>query len=198
MEQKLLTTNQLDALREVFNMGAGNATTSLSSMLGKVVRMSVPSVNMKELNSIIEEAGEDEVVGIVVRVLGDIPGNVLIIFDYKAAVEMISSFIGGVEKVSEMGESVMSEVGNILSTSYMSAVSKFTHLVIRPSVPAVACDMFSSILSTTVLESGQYDKYILDIETIFKDEKNQNLGAHFYYVPVPGAIERLLKTIGVK
>ncbi|HEY5525177.1 MAG TPA: chemotaxis protein CheC, partial [Clostridium sp.] len=101
------------------------------------------------------------------------------------------------EEFSELGNSVLCEIGNILSGSYMNAIAQFTGLRVVASVPAVSVDMLSAILATTFVESGQYDEYILDIETVFLDENNSNVGAHFYYIPVPGSIEKILKTIGV-
>lgn len=189
---------QLDALKEVSNIGAGNAATALSMMLGKTIDMTVPSVNMIELNDLFDSVGEEVVVGIVVRVIGDIGGNILIIFKNDIAKDIIEMLLGRrEEEYTELGNSVLCEIGNILSGSYMNAISQFTGLKVISSVPAVSCDMISAILSTTFLESGQFEDYILDIETVFLDEKRKNFGAHFYYVPVPNSLEKILKSIGV-
>ena len=201
MEQQF-SSIQLDALREVTNIGVGNAATALSNLIGTKIDMSVPSVNMIELNSIINDFGEYPVLGIIVRVLGEIPGNILILFKENIAKEIISSLLGTKEeKFTEMGASVLGEIGNILSSSYMSAISLFTGLEAIPSVPAVAYDMMSAILATTFIEAGQYDEYILDIETIFKRKKDKesdmDLGANFYYIPVPGSLEKILLSLGI-
>ena len=195
---------QLDALREISNIGVGNAATAMAMFLKTRVDMSVPAVNVVELNELINSSGEKVVIGIIVRVVGDIPGNILILFDDDVAEEIVGYLLGKDEKLdSEIGTSVLCEVGNILSSSYMNAISKFTKLNVIASVPAVACDMMSAILSTTFMESGQFDEYILDIETVFlseKDEKNEKqkgVGAHFYYIPAPGSLEKILKTIGI-
>ncbi|MDD6795184.1 MAG: chemotaxis protein CheC [Clostridiaceae bacterium] len=200
MGESQLTNMQLDALKEVSNIGAGNAATSLSIMLGKKIDMTVPSVNVIEFTSLVDNAGDDEVAGIVVRVLGDFPGSILIVFKKVVAKNIITVLTGTEEKedgLTEMGNSVLCEIGNILSGSYMNAIAQFTGLKVVASVPAVSDDMLSAILATTFVESGQYDEYILDIETVFLDEGHENLGAHFYYIPVPGSIEKILKTIGV-
>lgn len=193
---------QLDALREVSNIGVGNAATALSTLLGTKVDISVPAVNMIKLSDLLEEAGERAVIGIIVRVVGDILGNILIIFEQDTAQDMISYLLKQNEdELNEMGVSVLCEVGNILSGSYMNSISSFTGLNVIASVPAVACDMISAILATTFMESGQYDEYILDIETVFikeDDKKGENeIGAHFYYIPVPGSLEKILKSIGI-
>ena len=198
MEEGQLTSIQMDALKEVSNIGTGNAATALSMLLGRKIDMTVPAVNLIEFSALLEQAGDDEVAGIVVRVLGDIPGSILIIFEKNVALAIINMLTGREEEYySEFGSSALCEIGNILSGSYMNAISQFTGLSAIASVPAVSYDMLSAILATTFVESGQYDEYILDIETLFLDENNGNVGAHFYYIPVPGSIEKILKTIGV-
>lgn len=203
MEQQF-SSIQLDALREVSNIGVGNAATALSNLLGTKIDISVPSINMVHLNSIINDSGERAVLGIVVRVLGEIPGNILILFEEDMAKEVISYLLGKTEEgLSEMGASVLGEIGNILSASYMNAISQFTGLKVIPSVPAVSYDMMSAIIATTFMEAGQYDEYILDIETIFIRDKDKvkgsgiSIGSHFYYIPVPGSLEKILSSLGI-
>lgn len=189
---------QLDALREVSNIGAGNAATSLSMMLNSKVDMSVPAVNMVGFETLYDLEIDKEVYGIIVRVIGDIPGNILIIFERSTAHEIIAKLTGQPDdELTEFGRSVLCEMGNIISAGYMNSMAEFTGLKITPSVPAVAHDMLSAMLSTVFVESGQHDEYILDIETIFKKDSENDLGVHFYYIPVPGSLEKILKTIGV-
>lgn len=198
MEEGQLTSVEMDALREVSNIGTGNAATALSMLLERKIDMTVPSVNLIEFATLLDQVGEQEVAGIVVRVLGDIPGSILIIFEKEVALDIVKMLTGKDEDYfSELGNSALCEIGNILSSSYMNAISQFTGLSAVASVPAVSNDMLSAILATTFVESGQYDEYILDIETLFLDEDNGNVGAHFYYIPVPGSIEKILKTIGI-
>lgn len=198
MEYSKLNSLELDALREVSNIGAGNAATALSMLLGKKIDMTVPAVNIVKLEDIVEINGEDEVAGTVVRVLGDIAGNILLVFDSDTAMNIIGKLFGVRESPdSEMGKSVLCEIANIISASYMNSIAQLTNLAIAPSVPAVAYDMLGAILTTTFLESNQYDEYILDIETIFIDDTEENIGGHFYYIPMPGSLEKILKSIGI-
>lgn len=189
---------QLDALKEVSNIGAGNAATALSTLLSQKIDMTVPAVNIVELDQLINSAGEEEVIGVIVKVLGDIEGNILIVLERKRAIQIASKLtLTERNDLSELGISALCEIGNIVSGAYMNAIAQFTGMEILPSVPAVADDMLSAILSATFLESQQYDEYILDIETIFLDSSNNNVGAHFYYVPKPGALEKILKALGM-
>ncbi|MBN1076753.1 chemotaxis protein CheC [Clostridium botulinum] len=198
MEYANFNSMQLDALKEVSNIGAGNAATALSVMISEKIDMTVPSVNIVKLEDIIELNSEEEVAGIVIRVLGDISGNILLIFNANRAKAMIERLAGCEEYItSELGKSVLCEITNIITGSYMNAIAKFTNLKIIPSVPAVAYDMISAILTTTFIESCQYEENILDIETVFLDDTQEEIGAHFYYVPMPGSLEKILQSIGV-
>lgn len=189
---------QLDALKEVSNIGAGNAATALSTLLNKKIDMTVPAVNIVEIEEVINSAGEEEVIGVIVRVLGDIQGNILIVLERKKAIEIAAKLTFTENNdLSELGISALCEIGNIVSGAYMNAIAQFTGMEILPTVPAVADDMLSAILSATFMESEQYDEFILDIETVFLDDSNNNLGAHFYYVPKPGSLEKILKALGM-
>ena len=198
MEYSNLSALQLDALKEVSNIGAGNAATALSMMIGKKVDMSVPAVNIIKLDDIVQENGEVEVAGTVVRVLGDIAGNILLVFEKSTAENVIEKLVGSRQSPeSEMGSSVLCEIANIISASYMNSIAQLTNLAIAPSVPATSYDMLGAILTTTFIESNQYDEYILDIETVFLDDTEENIGGHFYYIPMPGSLEKILKSIGM-
>ena len=198
MEFSELNGVQLDALKEVSNIGAGNAATALSMLLGKKIDMTVPAVNVVRLEDVVAEDGESEVAGTVVRVLGDIAGNILLVFLSETAGNIIAKLVGSNQAPdSEMGNSVLCEIANIISASYMNSIAQLTGLAIAPSVPAVAYDMLGAILTTTFIESNQYDEYILDIETVFLDETEENIGGHFYYIPMPGSLEKILKSIGI-
>ncbi len=78
----------------------------------------------------------------------------------------------------------------------MNAISQMTNLRLFPSVPAVAKDMLTAVLSTTFIESGQFNDYVLDIETGFSQE-NEDLKGDFYFIPAPGSLERILESLGL-
>lgn len=198
MSYENLTPMQLDALKEVGNIGTGNAATALSQLLKKKVDMTVPSVNIVPFDKIFECIGQDEpVVASVVRILGDIRGNILFMFGKDTALDIIYNLTGQkTGELTELGTSAICEIGNIISSSYMNAISKFTGLFVAPSVPAVTYDMLGAILSTTFIESGQFDEYVLDIETLFI-ENNSEINGHFYYIPMPGSLEKILGSLGI-
>lgn len=198
MDYSELNSIQLDVLQEVGNIGAGNAATALSELLNEKIDMTVPAVNIVPFDNIFSSVDVEEVViGVIVRVLGDIPGNILFTLEKDAALKIISKLVGEQqEQITELGSSALCEIGNIISSSFMNAIAKLTNLEVRPSVPAVALDMMAAILSTTFIESGQFDEYVLDLETNFLKE-NQKIRGHFYYIPMPGSLEKILNSLGV-
>lgn len=199
MDYANLSPVQLDALKEVSNIGTGNAATALSQLLNKKIDMSVPAVNIIPMSELFDEIGEEKLaIGVVVRVLGDAPGNILFVFDKDTALGIVESLTGQKdETLTDMSSSVLCEIGNIISGSYMNAIYKLTNLVMTPSVPAVTYDMLGAMLSTTFIESGQYDDNVLDFETVFIQDKEKNISGHFYYIPVPGSLEKILNSLGI-
>lgn len=197
MDYKNLSSIQLDALREVFNIGSGNAATSLSWLLNKKVDMGVPNIEIIQLQDILESDLDREVIAVLVKVIGEAPGSILYVFDKNVAVEIAEILIGDHDVFSEMGISTMAEIGNIIASSYMNAIVSFTGLKMIPSVPAVTYDMFNAILPSIFIESGQYDENILDIETLFKGDNGSNVIGNFYYIPEPGSLENILLKLGM-
>ena len=200
MDYRELNGKQLDALREIANIGAGNAATSLSILLKRKIDMTIPSLNIKKFEEVTQEKeSEIEVEGVLVKVKGDISGSILVIFEKEIALEVINSLTGISEsKITELGTSVLSEIGNIISAAYMNSISLLTQVPMNLSVPGVASDMLIAILATTFVDAAQYDEYILDIEsTMFLGDKNEEVGVHFYFIPNSGSMEKLLSSIGL-
>ncbi len=198
MEGIKFTSMQLDALKEISNIGAGNAATSLSILVNHKIDMTVPSVHVIKINNLYNLKWQREVYGVIVKIKGDIQGNVLIVLDYETVKEMVEVLTGNIiTSLSEFENSLLEEVGNILCSSYMNSIADFTELKVIPSVPCVTNDILSKILETIFLESSQYEDYALDIETIFKGKRNLSLGIHLYYIPILNSLEKMLKTIGI-
>ncbi|WP_426349114.1 chemotaxis protein CheC [Alloiococcus sp. CFN-8] len=207
MDYRALSFLQLDALREVGNIGAGNAATALSQLLNRKIQISVPNIDVIDLQQLMDFCSEKIVVGVMVRVLGDTPGNIIIIFEKEKAINIIEFLTGNKEKeFSEIGVSVLNEIGNIVASAYMNSITKFTGLNLLPSVPAMAYDMLGAILSTMVLEAAQYEDKVLEIKTNFIGNmetkpigiiNTEDIGADFYYIPKPGSLEKILGALGV-
>ena len=196
-----LNSMQIDVLREIGNIGAGNAVTALSTMVAKRVDMEVPKVNIVEFKDVAELIGgpEVQVAGIYFRVFGDLSGSIMFLIDKNSSKLLANLLMGkddNVSQLSEMELSALQEIGNILAGSYLSALSSLTGLTINVSVPSLAIDMAGAIMSVPVILFGQVGDHVLLIETKFIEGSNHVKG-NFFLIPDEESFEILLKSLGV-
>lgn len=193
---------QLDALREVGNIGAGHAATALSRLLNKPIDMKVPSVDMVPFEEISEKVGgpEEVVIAIFLRVEGDATGNMFFILDQTSARSILRRLVGlewsGEDEWTEMEWSALHEIGNILAGSYLSSLADLTGLHLTPSVPGLAFDMAGAILSYGILQFGVMGDHALLIETAFLEER-EDIGGFCFFIPDPDSFEKLFQALGV-
>ncbi|PYI50389.1 chemotaxis protein CheC [Paenibacillus flagellatus] len=193
---------QLDVLKEVGNIGAGNAATALSKLLDRPVDMQVPLVNMLPFEDIIEVLGGSEqiVVAIYLRVTGEAPGNMFFILTQPSAKQLLQNLAGIVvedeEHYSEMELSALSEIGNILAGSYLSSLADFTKLSMSPTVPSLTIDMLGAVVSYGLIQYGEMGDKALFIDTKFF-EGNEAVEGHFFLVPDPESFDKIFKSLGV-
>lgn len=197
-----LNNLQIDVLREIGNIGAGNAATALAKMLNRKVDMDVPKVRVIEFKDVCEILGnaESTVAGILLRVEGDLTGNIMFIMQIQDATRLVDMLMGRntseVHEFSELELSALKEIGNILASSYLSALSTLTNLKIFPSVPDLAVDMAGAVLSVPAIEFGKVGDTVLYIETEFSEECDKVTG-DFFLVPDVLTYDILLKALGV-
>ncbi len=205
MEQ--LTSQYWDVLKELGNIGAGNATTALAQMIGCKVDMSVPQVKLLEFAELGNIVGrEDELmVGIYLQVEGDVEGNMMFILQKSSAARLVNKLMCGMLGVTdeeiinhEFGEmecSAIKEVGNIITGAYLNALSSLTNLKIYPSIPQLGIDMASALLSVPAVQFGLYADKILLVQTKFSDDIE--LDGYFILIPDMESYEKILKALGV-
>ena len=197
-----LNNMQIDVLREIGNIGAGNAATALARMLNRKVDMDVPRVKIMEFKDVSETLGNAEsiVAGILLKVEGDLTGNIMFILQLKDAALLVDMLMGRpageLREFSELEVSALKEIGNILAGSYLSSLSTLTNLKIMPSVPELAIDMAGAILSVPAIEFGKVGDSVLYIETEFSDGDEKVVG-DFFLVPDVETYDILLKALGV-
>ncbi len=196
-----LNNLQMDVLREIGNIGAGNAVTSLAKMIDKKVDMAVPKVKIMGFDKVSQILGGEEmiVVGILLSVTGDLTGNMMFILDNFAARQLVNILIGSDStslSFDEMELSALKEIGNILTGSYLNALAGLTNLKILPSIPELAIDMAGAILSVPAIEFGKVGDSVLYIETEFSEGITKVLG-DFLLIPDIDSYEVLLKALGV-
>ncbi len=192
---------QLDVLREVGNIGAGNAATALSKMLHTKIDMNVPMVKVLNFAQIEDYVGGGDklVVTVFLRIEGDVPGNMFFMLDLDSAHNLILHMLGDdefPEHFDEMELSALQEIGNILAGSYLSALADFTQLDLYPSVPAISVDMAMAILGYGLIELGRIGDYALVIDTTFTNG-DEKVEGHFFLIPDPPSFKTLFAALGV-
>ena len=147
---------QLDALREVANIGAGHAATALSQMTGQTIMISVPRINIAPLEDIPNQVATDEepVAGVLMKILGDLTGLALLVFPQPTALRVAGLMMkrDAVESLGDLEQSALREAGNILSAAYLNALSEFMGMILLPSPPSLAIDMSDAVMSSTFVE----------------------------------------------
>ncbi|WP_339188211.1 chemotaxis protein CheC [Paenibacillus sp. FSL R5-0490] len=193
---------QMDVLKEVGNIGAGNAATALSQLLNRPIDMGVPTVQMLPFEEVAEKVGGDEriVVTVFLRVEGEAPGNLFFMMTPEAAKMLLNRLTGfdlkeGLD-FTDMEQSALSEIGNILAGSYLSSLADFTKLSMYPTVPGLAIDMAGAILSYGLLQFGEMGDAALLIDTSFFEGEDQVEG-QFFLIPDPPSFAKIFESLGV-
>lgn len=190
-----------DVLREIGNIGAGNATTALATMIGTKVDMRVPKVGLMEFKEIGAEMGGEETImaGIYQQIKGDISGSIMFLLEEKSARVLVSKLMGvesnSSEPFNEMEISALQEIGNIITGSYLSSLSTLTNMTIDASVPSLCIDMCEAILSVPAIEFAELGDKMLLIKTEFSDDVK--LEGYFILVPDLTSYEKILTSLGM-
>lgn len=198
-----LNNVQLDALKEISNIGMGHAATALSQMIGQTVHLRVPHVTVTAISQVPEHLGGAEklMVGITLQILGDARGSVMLLFPQDSAQRLLCSLLGHQEKaliMDEMNVSALKEVGNILASAYLSALGNLLNKTLIPSVPMLAYDMAGAVVDYVLIELSASSDMALMVETDFAGEAGQNLAikGHFFLLPDPTTLDIFLDAVG--
>jgi chemotaxis protein CheC len=195
-----LTPLQLDALKEVGNIGSGNAAVALSAMVDKKVMLSVPRASLLPLVKVSELVGgaEAPVAGVYLHISGDASGSMLLLLEEKSAYQLAKIMVTGDrgEELSVIEQSALQETGSILAGSYLNALSQLTGLLLRPSVPGFALDMAGAIIDFILVEISQSEDYVLVIEAEFVVADHRIRG-HLILFPDLGSLDIILNRLGV-
>ncbi|MBQ6887509.1 MAG: chemotaxis protein CheC [Lachnospiraceae bacterium] len=196
-----ISQEYFDVLKELGNIGAGNATTALAQMLQCKVDMKVPQVQLLEFKNVGAMIGGEEhlMTGIYLGVEGDITGSIMFLMEQETARHLVSKMMMGMDsggdRFNEMELSALKEVGNIITGSYLNSLSDLTRLTIYPTIPSIATDMAGAILSVPAIEFGVYGDKILLIQTQFSDEVDLN--GYFILVPDVDSYTKILSSLGI-
>src|SRR3982751_4155433 len=195
---------QLDALREVANIGAGHAATALSQMIGGTIMISVPTINVSRLEEVPTQvsAPEEPVAAVLMHMLGDLTGRTLLVFPKPTAIRMAELMLrrphGNSSELGEMEQSAIKEAGNILSSAYMNALSDFMGMMLIPSPPSLAIDMSTAVLTSAYLQFGNDKDLVFCVESEFlMNDIGERMRGFFLLLPDSGSLQAILKAIRV-
>ncbi len=197
-----LSFRQLDALREVANIGAGHAATALSEMTGETIMISVPQLVVSAVNEIPNHLsdGEEPVAAVLLRMMGDLTGLTLLVLPRATALRVAEMMArkpeGTFVELGEYEQSAIKEAGNILSSAYLNALAEFMGMILLPSPPQLEVDMSDAIFTSTYLESsrGTYLVFVIESEFHVK-ETNVALRGFFFLLPDEASLEQILKAV---
>jgi chemotaxis protein CheC len=197
-----LKETQLDAMREVANIGAGHAATALSQMTNRTIMISVPRVKVKPLEDACDMVGapDDVVAAVLMHMMGDLTGRAMVLFPETAA-RVLCDFLlrrepGTTKAFGEMEQSGLKEVGNILASAYLNALSDFMGMMLVPSVPSLVIDLSGAVLTAAHLNFGHDRDYAFCVETSFRVEgSNEPLGGHFLLLPDEASLRSIFDAI---
>ena len=199
IDLKSVSAQYMDVLKEIGNIGAGNATTALASMLQCRIDMAVPEVKLIEVDELAASLGGKERVmtAIFLEVEGDITGDIIFLLEKGSASFLVSKLMGmevNAESFSEMELSCIKEISNIIAGSYLNSLSTLTNLKIYPSVPHLQMDMVDSLLHSP-MSGAKENEQILFIQTEFTDDIQ--LGGYFVMMPDTESYGKILGALGI-
>lgn len=197
-----LTDIHIDILREVGNIGAGNAMSALAMLVDRTVDMSVPHVGIIPLTEFAQMAGGPETLaaGIYMEVNGDAPGHVAFVLPEATALRLVDHLMyrspGETAEFGEIECSALMEVGNILAASYLTAMCNLTGLNLQICPPGLAIDMTAAILSTIAAEfASMEDRAVTIVSQIL--EEDEVLEGYFIYIPEPDSLSVILRALNI-
>jgi chemotaxis protein CheC len=187
---------QLDALRELANIGAGTASTALSQMLGRVIDLSVPEARVLPLADAVDALGPAEQVttGIALGVDGEMPATVLMLLTPADAVCVCTML--GLEADSELGPSALGEIGNVVGTSYLNSLAGMTGIALEPTPPTTVTDMLGAIVESILAPRAASSDHALLLDSSLIVE-GEDCSIAFLLVPEHGGAEQMLEGLGV-
>jgi len=196
-----LKARQLDALREVANIGAGHAATALSQMTGQTIMISVPHLTIAPLAEVPNQidAKEEPVAAVLMKMLGDLTGLTMLVLARETALRVAGLMMRRpTTELGEIEQSAIKEAGNILSAAYLNALSEFLGMILLPSPPSLAIDLSDAVLNASYLEMSGSDDVVFCVESEFYlTEAGERLRGFFLLMPDVSSLNAILRAIRV-
>lgn len=196
---------EVDALKEMANIGAGHAATALSQLTNRRVMIDVPNVGIHPVEEAAAAVGDESqvVAAILIQVLGDLTGRSLMIFDKNCALQLVDVLLGrGQDRTYILGDierSTLEETANILTGAYLNGLSSLLGLMLIPSVPRLAVDVCGAVLSTSYLNLDKENGIVIVLDTRFRfDPGDTGMSGHFVLLPDAASLNVILKAARVR
>lgn len=195
-----LSPFQLDVLKEIGNIGAGNAATALAELLSDRVSMSVPELSIADANEVVSLLGgpENPVVAILLTMSEDVKGIIMLVFEEKFLNVVLRTLLGkeidSLSEMSELDRSVFMEIGNIMSSTYLNAMSQLTGLNISISTPDICVDMAGAIMSYPASLFGMRGDKVLIIKEDFIGQ--ERITSHLVMLPDEDSLDIIFRSLG--
>lgn len=202
LDLETIDNMQFDVLREIGNIGAGNATTALSQLINSKIDMNVPKVELLDFRNLPDIIGgaENIVVGILLTLEGEIDGMMMFILEKQSAHHLVNVLMGKslehFDNFTEMDLSALNEIGNIIAGAYLSSLSSLTNLLITSSVPYMAIDMAGAILSVPAIEFGKVGDKALLIQSQFGEDETE-VNGFFILIPTLDSYNKIMTSLGL-
>lgn len=193
----------LDVLREIGNIGSGNAAISLSALLNTPVTMQVPKIRILDFRETTEALGGPEkmIVGLLFTMSGDVKGMLMFLLQKEFAHMAIGTLLGkspeNFVNLDDMSLSAIQEVGNIMAGSYVNAIAAMTHLFINISIPGIAIDMAGAILSVPAIQHATIGDKIIFIEDEFASAE-EAINSHVLMIPDIDSLKKVMGNLGIE
>jgi chemotaxis protein CheC len=198
-----LNDTQIDVLREIGNIGAGNAATALATILNEQVNISIPKVRVTDFDTAVNSLGGAEAmtVGVLVNYYGEANGMIMFLLNIKEAKNITNLLVQENEdedenELSELKLSAIKEIGNILSSSYINSISTLTGLNINISIPYISIDMAGALMSVPIIEFGAIGDKVMFIEESFLGDK-QSLKSHIVMFAEIETLKNIMERLGI-
>jgi chemotaxis protein CheC len=202
MDVRALKDQQMDALREVANIGAGHAATALSTMTGGTIMINVPTLSITPIEDVSAQglSPEEPVAAVLMHMLGDLSGQTMLLFAHEPAMRLSEMMLrrptGASTELGELEQSAIKEAGNILSGAYMNALSDFMGLILLPSPPSLALDMAGAVLSTARSQfTSERDMAFCVESEFFMQDRNEHLRGLFLLLPDDPSLKAILRAV---
>ena len=203
-----LNDMQIDVLREIGNIGAGNAATALATILDEKVEISLPKVRITDFNTAVNALGGAEAmtVGVLLNFNGEANGMIMFLLNMQDAQAITNILIqeenGGEEegadgRLSDLKLSAIKEIGNILGSSYINSLATLTGLNINISIPYIAIDMAGALMSVPIIEFGSIGDKVMFIEECFITEEDRLSGNIILFAEIE-TLKLIMERLGLE